>query len=132
MIQEIFLKQAFNIRKEYLDIRRNIDLYEKNVKNLLTNLQSKADDLNDLKNKLDNNKINDPEHAKNELLKIMIELESDINQNDKYISNLNHKIESLKEQEQSLFRDIKQRYPEMNNSDIKKEVQDYITKLNLS
>jgi chromosome segregation ATPase len=132
MIQEIFLRKAFNIRKEYLNIRRNIDSYEENVRNLLNNLQSKAEDLNILKEKLDSNKINDPESAKNELLKIMIELEDDINQNDKYITNLNAKIEDLKEQEQSLFRDIKQRYPDINNNDIKKQVQDYITKLNLS
>ena len=70
--------------------------------------------------------------AKSELLKIMMELEDEINNNDGYINRLNINIDKLKEDEISLFRDIKQRYPEMTDSEIKNEVQDYIKKLNLS
>jgi chromosome segregation ATPase len=132
MIQEIFLKRAYNIRKEYLGIRNNIDDYEKNVKLLLKTLEDKSVDLQDLKDKIDTNKIHDPEMAKFELLKIMMELEDEINKNDGYINKLNTNIDKLKEDEVSLFRDIKQRYPEMSDQDIKKEVQDYIKKLNLS
>ena len=132
MIQEIFLKRAYNIRKEYLGIRNNIDDYEKNVKLLLKTLEDKSVDLQDLKDKIDTNKIHDPEMAKFELLKIMMELEDEINKNDGYINKLNTNIDKLQEDEVSLFRDIKQRYPEMSDQDIKKEVQDYIKKLNLS
>lgn len=132
MIQEIFLKRAYNIRKEYLGIRNNIDDYEKNVKSLLRKLEEKSFSLQDLKDKIDSNKIHDPEMAKSELLKIMMELEDEINNNDGYINRLNINIDKLKEDEISLFRDIKQRYPEMTDSEIKNEVQDYIKKLNLS
>ena len=132
MIQEIFLKRAYNIRKEYLGIRNNIDDYEKNVKLLLRKLEEKSFSLQDLKDKIDSNKIHDPEMAKSELLKIMMELEDEINNNDGYINRLNTNIDRLKEDEISLFRDIKQRYPEMTDSEIKNEVQDYIKKLNLS
>jgi len=132
MIQEIFLKRAYNIRKEYLGIRNNIDDYEKNVKSLLRKLEEKSFSLQDLKDKIDSNKIHDPEMAKSELLKIMMELEDEINNNDGYINRLNINIDRLKEDEISLFRDIKQRYPEMTDSEIKNEVQDYIKKLNLS
>jgi chromosome segregation ATPase len=132
MIQEIFLKRAYNIRKEYLGIRSNIDDYEKNVKLLLRKLEEKSFSLQDLKDKIDSNKIHDPEMAKSELLKIMMELEDEINNNDGYINRLNTNIDRLKEDEISLFRDIKQRYPEMTDSEIKNEVQDYIKKLNLS
>ena len=132
MLQEIFLKRAYNIRKEYLGIRNNIDDYEKNVKSLLRKLEEKSFSLQDLKDKIDSNKIHDPEMAKSELLKIMMELEDEINNNDGYINRLNINIDKLKEDEISLFRDIKQRYPEMTDSEIKNEVQDYIKKLNLS
>jgi chromosome segregation ATPase len=132
MIQEIFLKRAYNIRKEYLGIRNNIDDYERNVKLLLRKLEEKSFSLQDLKDKIDSNKIHDPEMAKSELLKIMMELEDEINNNDGYINRLNTNIDRLKEDEISLFRDIKQRYPEMTDSEIKNEVQDYIKKLNLS
>ena len=132
MIQEIFLKRAYNIRKEYLGIRNNIDDYENNVKSLLRKLEEKSFSLQDLKDKIDSNKIHDPEMAKSELLKIMMELEDEINNNDGYINRLNINIDRLKEDEISLFRDIKQRYPEMTDSEIKNEVQDYIKKLNLS
>ena len=76
MIQEIFLKRAVNIRKEYLSIKYDISSYEKNIRDILNALESKAVDLNDLKKKLDENKIHDPEMAKSQLLKIMMELET--------------------------------------------------------
>lgn len=132
MIQEIFLKRALNIRKEYISIKYNISSYEKNIKDILMILEEKAVDLNELKTKLDENKINDPEMAKSQLLKIMMELESEINNSETFINNLNKNIDKLKEDETQLFRDIKQRYPEMNDSEIKNEVQEYIKKLNLS
>jgi len=132
MIQEIFLKRAANIRKEYLRIRYDISSYEKNVKDLLWALEQKSTDLNELKVKLDSNRINSAEQAKTELLNIMMEIEDETNKNEKYVDNLNKNIEKLKEDEVFLFRDIKQRYPEMNDADIKEEVQNYIKKLNLS
>lgn len=132
MIQEIFLKRALNIRKEYISIKYNISSYEKNIRDILTILEEKAVDLNELKTKLDENKINDPEMAKSQLLKIMMELESEINNSETFINNLNKNIDKLKEDETQLFRDIKQRYPEMNDPEIKNEVQEYIKKLNLS
>jgi hypothetical protein len=45
---------------------------------------------------------------------------------------LDNVISILKDDEVLLYRDIKQRYPEMNDSEIKNEVQEYIQKLNLS
>jgi len=132
MIQEIFLKRALNIRKEYISIKYNISLYEKNIRDILTILEEKAVDLNDLKINLDQNKINDPEMAKSKLLKIIMELESEINNSETFVNNLNKNIDKLKEDENQLFRDIKQRYPEMIDSEIKNEVQEYIQKLNLS
>jgi len=132
MIQEIFLKRAANIRKEYLRITRDINSYEKNIRDLLGALEQKSTDLDSLKNKLDSNRINSPEEAKMELLNIIMEVEDETNKNEKYIDNLNKNIEKLKEDELLLFRDIKQRYPEMSDSDIKNEIQSYIKKLNLS
>jgi len=132
MIQEIFLKRAANIRKEYLRITRDINSYEKNVRDLLGALEQKSTDLESLKNKLDSNRINGAEEAKMELLNIIMEVEDETNKNEKYIDNLNKNIEKLKEDELLLFRDIKQRYPEMSDPDIKNEIQSYIKKLNLS
>jgi len=132
MIQEIFLKRAANIRKEYLRITRDINSYEKNVRDLLGALEQKSTDLESLKNKLDSNRINSPEEAKMELLNIIMEVEDETNKNEKYIDNLNKNIEKLKEDELLLFRDINQRYPEMSDPDIKNEIQSYIKKLNLS
>ncbi len=132
IIQEIFLKRAKNIRQEYLTVRYDIDSYEKNIKNLLNSLEEKAVSLNELKIKLDENKITDPELAKSQLLKIIMDIETEVNSNENYILNLNKSIDSLKNEEISLFRDIKQRYPEMNDDDIKSEVQEYIKKQNLS
>ena len=44
MIQEIFLKRALNIRKEYISIKYDISSYEKNIRDILNALESKAVD----------------------------------------------------------------------------------------
>lgn len=132
MIQEIFLRKALNIKKKYNSIVRGIDSYEKNIKTLLSSLESKQEDFEGLKEKLDLNKFDDPEKAKSEFLKLLMDLENDINGNEIHVNNIDKQIESLRSEELDLYREIKQRYPELSDSQIKKEIYEYLNKMNLS
>ncbi len=54
------------------------------------------------------------------------------NKTSKSIDSAEEIIEKLKKQEIELFKDIKQRYPEMSDGQIRNEIQSYIDKLKLS
>lgn len=132
MIQEIFLRRAANIRKNYLHITTDISSYEKAMTHIIKVIEEKHKELIDIKNKIDESKIHSADTAKTELLRVMMELEEESNSVESYINSLTEKMDVLKKEELDLFRDIRQRYPELSDTQIKSEVQDYIKKLNLS
>ena len=132
MIQEIFLKKAVQIRKDYLRLRSGINFYENSIKDLLKMIENKSQELNDFKEDLDKSKITDAEEAKSKLLKIIMDIENEYNNSNFQINKIDKDIEKLKQEELELFRQIKQRYPEMSDKDIKQEVQNYLEKMNLS
>ena len=132
MIQEIFLKRAALIRKEYLSTQKKTIDYEKSLKQLVGMIDTTSKDLDDFLEKLNSNYLNEPEEAKQGLLKIFMNLEDEYNKTSKSIDGAEEIIEKLKKQEIELFKDIKQRYPEMTDGQIRNEIQDYINKLKLS
>jgi len=132
MIQEIFLKRAALIRKEYLSTQKKTIDYEKSLKQLIGMIDTTSKDLDDFLEKLNSNYLNEPEEAKQGLLKIFMNLEDEYNKTSKSIDGAEEIIEKLKKQEIELFKDIKQRYPEMTDGQIRNEIQDYINKLKLS
>lgn len=132
MIQEIFLKKAVQIRKDYLKLKSGINFYENSIKDLLKMIENKSQELSDYKDDLDKSRITDAEEAKNKLLKIIMDIENEYNNSNFQINKIDKDIEKLKQEELELFRQIKQRYPEMSDKDIKQEVQNYLEKMNLS
>jgi uncharacterized coiled-coil DUF342 family protein len=129
MIQELLLKKALNIRKEYNKITKDINVYENMVSGILKSLGKNSEELEGLKKKIDDNKLTDVEFAKSEMLKIILDLEQEANRTGEHINILNKNIEGLRKQELDLYREIKEKYPEMSDEQIKKEIQDYIKNL---
>jgi hypothetical protein len=129
MIQEFLLKKALNIRKEYNKITKDINVYENMVSGILKSLGKNSEELEGLKKKIDDNKLTDVEFAKSEMLKIILDLEQEANRTGEHINILNKNIEGLRKQELDLYREIKEKYPEMSDEQIKKEIQDYIKNL---
>lgn len=95
-------------------------------------IDTTSKDLDDFLEKLNSNYLNEPEEAKQGLLKIFMNLEDEYNKTSKSIDSAEEIIEKLKKQEIELFKDIKQRYPEMSDGQIRNEIQSYIDKLKLS
>jgi len=132
MIQEIFLKRAANIRKEFLSIQKEANNYERALNGFVKMIDNTSNNVEDFLERLNSNALSDPEKAKQDLLEIFVNLENEYNKTSSSIGNVEDKIEHLKKDELTLFRDIKQRYPELSDSQIKSEIQDYIQKLKLS
>jgi peptidoglycan hydrolase CwlO-like protein len=128
MIQEIYLKKAYSIRKEYLSIVTNIEEYEIFAKKLLGSIGEKSKDLVDLQKKITEKKINSIDIAKDELMKIILNLEEEANGIEVIVNNMTKRIDKLKGEETSLYRELKEKYPDVSDTIIKKEIHDYIGK----
>jgi chromosome segregation ATPase len=128
MIQELYLKKAHDIRKEYLSIVNNIEEYEKFAKKLLESIGEKAKDLADIQKRIDEKKINNIEIAKDELMKVIINLEEEANGIESIVSKMNKRIDKLKQDETSLYRELREKYPDIRDLALKKEIHDYIMK----
>lgn len=126
MIQEIYLKKALNIRKEYNSIVNKVDNYEKMAYKLISSIEERGKDLVSLKEKIESGKMHDVESAKDELMKIIISLEEEANVIDSAINSMNLRIEGLRSEESSLYKEIKQSYPNLEDHDIKSQVHKYL------
>jgi chromosome segregation ATPase len=132
MIGELYLKKALNIRKEYLNITKDINSYEKVAKDLISSIQFRKDEMEVLSKKLSEGRFSNPENAQMEFSKILFELEKDINEVNMRIDGLNDRIEKLKQEELTLYKDIKNQYPESKDEDLKKEIKEYFDKMNVN
>lgn len=132
MIQEIYLKRAVKIRKEYLQITSDIERYESLSKQFIDVISDRIKDLQLLDSNLSSKKIQDPSTAENELKRIVIQMEDDINRIDKSINDLNNRMDLLREDENNLYQEIKRTYSDLSDDKIKEIIKSHFKKLNLT
>lgn len=132
MISELYLKRAVTLRKEYLKIITDIERYEKIAQSLSHSISSRTKDLENLLERLNQNKIHNADMAQQELQNIMVQTEDDINKVDVSIDKLNLQIENLAKEEVLLFKEIKNVYYQLSDEEIKSQVQTHLKKQNLS
>lgn len=132
MINELYLKKAATIRKDYLKLISDIEKYENLAHGLANSIQTRTNELEKLLENLNSGKLRGTDSAKDELHKIMVSAEQDINDVDKSIKDVEKKMDKLRADEMDLYRTIKQTYIELNDDQIKSEIDDYLKKLNLS
>ena len=131
MINKLYLTKAATIRKNYLKLISDINSYEALAKGLINSIQVRTNELESLLENLNNGKVKGSDSAKDELHKIMISAEQDVQHVDKSINDIEKKMEKLKKVELSLYRDIKQTYIELSDSQIKSEIDEYLKELNI-
>lgn len=128
MINEFYLRKALNIKKDYISVISDINNYENIAKNILKVVETKLSELNDLQSKINEKKLTSVEVAKDELLKIIIDLEEESNSVELLVNNLTKKMDKLKEEEVLLFNELKAEYPNLSNSDMKIQIDKFIDK----
>ena len=132
MISEIYLKRAYTIRKEYLKVRNDIESYENVAKDLISSLEDRKSDFEKIVSDLNSNKFSNPESAKIKLTEVIMVMEEDMNRIEKSVNNLNGRIDKLKIDEQNLYSELKRSYTDLNDDEIKKSINEYLSKKNLS
>jgi len=131
MISELFLKKAANIRKEYLRVREDINSYEKVAQDLIKSIEFRKIEMEKLMVKLSEGKFNNPQTAQLEFSRILFDFEKDINEINLKIDSLNSRITKLGEEEQVLYKTIKNQYPEASDQSLRLEVQKYFQKMKI-
>lgn len=130
-ISDLYLKRALKIRKEYLSIRNDIEKYERIAQELILSLDKSKEGFTKLLENLSSKKITNPELAKRELDNLILQTETDMNKVESSVNDLNKKIDKLREDENSLYKEISRSYTDLTQEEIKNEVQSYL-KQNLS
>jgi hypothetical protein len=124
MINEIFLKSASNIRREYLKLTSDLSKYREDIKNVESNLNELTSELQ----KIDNNYT---EEKIKKMISYFDVLESESDKILKIVEPLNSKLEKLSNDEYVLYQNICSKYPELTEEDIVAQVTERLKLENL-
>jgi len=135
MIDEIYLQNAVRIRRTYLKLSSNMDLYQQKAQAVSSKLDETISKIDALQSKAEdskNNNNNDANFYLAELMKILNEVEEDGSALENLVNPLNAEIEKLTLEEQELYRQIKEKHYDLSDDEIISQVQDRLVKENLS
>ena len=115
MVDEIFLQNAVRIRRTYLKLSNNMDLYQKKAQEVSDKLEKTIDRIDELQSKLDESKKDKSSNKDSnfflmELVKILNEVEEEGKALESSVDPLNKEIEKLAIEEQELYRQIKEKH----------------------
>jgi arsenate reductase-like glutaredoxin family protein len=128
MIDDVFLKSAINIRRQYLKISNNMEFYHNKAKDVVSKLENTLQDLENLQKEFDINKTVSNESALNKLMNILKDIEDEGSRLEKLVDPMNQEIEKLSKEEHELYRQIKEKHKDLTDEQIVKSVQDRLIK----
>lgn len=128
MIDEFFLKSAVNIRREYLKVSNNMELYHNKAKDVVSKLENTLQELDNLQNDFSVKKSVSNESAVNKLMTILKEVEDEGNRLEKLVEPMNKQMEILSKEEHELYRLIKEKHKDLTDEQIVESVQDRLIK----
>jgi chromosome segregation ATPase len=131
MIDEIYLLKAAQIRKDYLNLNKDIDNVEHTIKNFLPLLEDHQGDLESIQKEVNQGSLTDKTLFSEKLIRIITNLEVETSNYEKMVDKIHDKMDSLREDEDQLFVQIKNKYTDIPLSVIKEEVNKYLKSQNL-
>lgn len=117
MIDTIFIEKAVAIREEYIKCMENIDIDEKKLsdcKDTIIDLINKGDELTE--------NYEDNDLYSTEINEIIQDITNTINELQKNIQPYKDRVKELEKESDMLYIAIKDRYPELTQEDIKKQI----------
>jgi len=131
MIDEKYLRVAINIRKTYLKLINNLDLYKKMSNSILERLQETVKEIEDIEKQYHDKKISD-EQSLQRALSVLDGVEKEGKRLEDSIDPINMEIEKLAKEEQELFRQIVERHSDLSQDQIVWIVRERLIKEGLS
>ena len=125
MIDDFLLQSAVNIRRKYLKVTNNLKLYEDKAKELVSILETTISKLNELNSS--NNNITSSDDKVEGLLKILKDVDDESLRLKYIIDQINKNIEELSKEEVVLYNTIKEKYIDLSDDEIIKEIQNRLS-----
>lgn len=134
MIDENFVQSAIKIRRTYLKLTNNMDLYKSHIEKLTVNLDEIVGKLTNLQSQLNDNSKNKitTESAVSEMTKILSDLEQEGTNLEKAVNPINEEIEKLSLEEAELWRNIKEKHYDIPEDNIIEYIKMRLKNENLS
>jgi ATP-dependent Lon protease len=137
MVDEVFLQNAVRIRRTYLKLSNNMDLYQKKAQKVSDKLDEtllRVEEIEKEAKESRNSKAssNNTEYYLNELMKALQEVDDEGKSLEDLVNPLNKEIEKLALEEQELYRKIKEKHFTLTDEQIIESVRDRLIKENLS
>lgn len=137
MIDEKYLQMAFSIRRTYLKLINNLDLYRSRALQISERLEDtvkKIDDLNKQAEESAKNKNSNISQIDvfEKLLKIIDEVDDEGKRLENLINPINVEIEKLAKEEMELYKQIVDSHPNLTEDQIVEIVKDRLIKEGLS
>lgn len=135
MVDEVFLQNAIRIRRTYLKMTNNMELYQNKAKEIVGRLDDtliKIDNLQKLAQESKKNSNVGSQGLLTELLGILNDIDIEGKSLEDLVNPLNQEIEKLAIEEQELYRQIKEKHYDLTDEQIIQSVKDRLNKENLS
>jgi predicted nucleic acid-binding Zn-ribbon protein len=135
MIEEKYLQMAISIRRTYLKLVNNMDLYRARALQVSERLEDTLKKLEKIKAEADdrnrNTKVSDQDLL-NKLLGVIDDVEEEGKRLENLVEPINKEIEKLSREETELYRQIVDNHPSLSEDQIVKFVQDRLITEGLS
>ena len=137
MVDEVFLQNAVRIRRTYLKLSNNMDLYQKKAQKVSDKLDETLARIEEIEKEAKESRnsktsSNSTEYFLNELMKALQEVDDEGKSLEDLVNPLNKEIEKLALEEQELYRKIKEKHFTLTDEQIIESVRDRLIKENLS
>ena len=132
MIDESFIKAAIKIRREYLKLTNNLSFYKRKAEDVIENLEDIVTKIENIQQETENQSITNNDAVVFQLTKLLTDVESEGRAVESLIDPLNKEIEKLGLEEQELWRNIKNKYPNLSDEEIVEYVRKRLLQENLS
>ena len=131
MISEKFLIKAANIRRDYLKLNDDINKVENRIKSIVPFIEGQQDKLNDIRDKVEKGELKSKESFAEKALMIIMDLEKETASYEAGVDDVNKKIEKLREDEIALFNELKTKYSNIPDKELKSKINEYLKSQNL-
>ena len=131
MISEKFLIKAANIRRDYLKLNDDINKVENRIKSIVPFIEGQQDKLNDIRDKVEKGELKSKESFAEKALMIIMDLEKETASYEAGVDDVNKKIEKLREDEIELFNELKTKYSDIPDKELKSKINEYLKSQNL-
>jgi hypothetical protein len=132
MIDESFIKAAIKIRRQYLKLTNNLSFYKRKAEDVIANLEDIVNKIEKIQKESEVQVNTNNEAITVQLTKLLVDIESEGRAVESLIDPLNQEIEKLGLEEQELWRNIKNKYPNISDEEIVNHVRNRLIDEGLS